>query len=153
MPLVRFGAHRTLDGAAKTAFSGEYAYQFAIDLTAVPGLVDALNSLTLGFDESFAVESRGEFNLRRYETHIQAHIQDFPMSLTEIPPVTENARKDLIWRFIAVVFLAHGSIVDVWQEGQDIMVIKHEANTEGQGVLGELEAAGGIEGSGGGTEA
>ena len=125
-----------------------------VDLAGVPGLVDTLNSLTAGLDNSFAMESRDEFDLKRYETHIQAHIQDFPVSLGEIPPLSkESGRKDLIWRFIAVIFLDYAGIVDVWQEGQDIMVIKHETNRKGQDVPGELEEADGVEGSVGGTEA
>ena len=125
----------------------------AVDLTTVPGLLDALNSLTSGLDTALAVESRDEFDLKRYETHIQDHIQDFPMNLSEIPPLSENLRKDLIWRFIAVIFLAHASIVDVVQNRQDILVIKHETNRERQDVFGELEEADGVEGSLGGIEA
>ena len=100
-----------------------------IDFAGVPGLVDALNNLTAGLDAAFTAESRDEFDLKRYEKHIQAHIQDFPLSLDEIPPLSkESARKDLIWRFIAVVFLDHADAIDIWQEGQDIMVTKHEIN-------------------------
>ena len=29
-------------------------------------------------------------------------------------------RKDFIWRFIAVIFLAHAGTIDIWQEGQAI---------------------------------
>jgi len=125
-----------------------------VDLGAVPGLLDALNNLTEGLDNSFALESRDEFDLKRYEKHIQAHIQDFPLSLEEIPPLSkESGRKDRIWRFIAVIFLAHACAVDIWQEGQDIMVIRHEANREGQDILGEFEEADGVEGFVGGVEA
>jgi len=125
----------------------------AVDLSAVPGLLDALNSLTSGLEPAFVAESRGEFDLNRYESHIQAYIQDFPISLTEIPPLSENLRKDLIWRFIAVIFLAHTGIVDVIQNRQDILVKKHETNREGQDVFGELEDADGVERSVGGIEA
>jgi len=126
----------------------------AVDLAGVPGLVDALNSLTAGLDTAFAIEPRDEFDLKRYEKHIQAHIQDFPLSLEEIPPLSrESGRKDLIWRFIAAVFLDHARIVDIWQEREDIMVIKHEANRKGQDVLGELEDPDGIERPVGGIEA
>ena len=124
-----------------------------VDLAAVPGLLDALNSLTAGLDITFATGSRDEFDLKRYETHIKAHIRDFPTGLTDIPPLSENLRKDLIWRFIAVIFLAHAGIIDIQQKGQEIMVIKHEANRERQDVLGEPEEADGIEGSMGGVEA
>jgi len=123
------------------------------DLDSVPGLLDALNKLTVGANEHFAIESRDQFDLRRYESHIQVHIQDFPLSLGEIPPLTENARKDLIWRFIVVIFLAHAGTIDIWQEGQAIMVIKHEANRERQDIPGELEDPDGVEGSLGRVEA
>jgi len=125
----------------------------AVDLTAVPDLLDAINGLTSGLDSAFMAESRGEFDLNRYEKHIEAHMQDFPVSLRDIPPLSENLRKDLIWRFIAVIFMDHAGIIDIWQEGQDIMVIRHEANREGQDILGELEEADGIEGSMGRVEA
>ncbi|MFC1604703.1 hypothetical protein ACFL5F_06710 [Planctomycetota bacterium] len=125
----------------------------AVDLTSSLGLLDALNNLTTGMDADLEIESRDEFDLKRYETHIKAHIQNFPLSLGEIPPLSrESARKDLIWRFIAVIFLAHAGIVDIWQDGQDIMVIKHETNRKRCDVPGELEEADGIERSLGGVE-
>jgi hypothetical protein len=80
-------------------------------------------------------------------------LQKFPLSLEQIPPLIENARKDLIWRFIAAIFLAHAGIIDIWQDGQDIMVMKHEVNRKGQDVLGELEKSDGIERPVGGIEA
>ena len=124
----------------------------SVDLKSMPGLVDALNGLTAGLDTTYATESREQFDLKRYETHIEAHIQRFPVNLLDIPSLSEDARKDLIWRFIAVIFLAHTGIVDIWQDEQDIMVIKHEADTEGRGVLGEFEKADRIKGPLGGVE-
>ena len=60
-------------------------------------------SLTAGLDTAFVIESRDEFDLKRYETHVQAHIQDFPVCLDEIPPLSkESSRKDRIWRFAAL---------------------------------------------------
>ena len=41
--------------------------------------------------------------------------------------------------------MAHAGIIDIWQDGQDIMAIKHETNRKGQDVPGELEEADGIE--------
>ena len=117
----------------------------AVDLNGMSGLVEALNSLTAGLDTGFTVQTHDEFDLGRYERHIQAHIEDFPVNLLDIPPLSENGRKDVIWRFIAVIFLAHTGIIDIWQDGRDIMVIKHETDTEGQGVFGELEEADRIE--------
>ena len=123
------------------------------DLNDMPGLVEALNGLTADLDTGFTVQTHDEFDLGRYERHIQAHIEDFPVNLLDIPPLSENARKDVIWRFIAVIFLAHTGIVYVWQDDNDIMVIKHETDTEGQGVFGEFEESGQLERSLGRIEA
>ena len=125
----------------------------AAELSSVPGLVDALNSLTLGADQAVQWEAESTFDLKHYQSHIQAHIRDFPGSLDDIPPLAEDARKDRIWRFVAVIFLAHFGLADVWQEGEAIMVMKHETYGEGQDVPGDLEAADGFEGSLGGIEA
>jgi len=116
------------------------------DLRAVPGLIDALNGLSAGLPEGLVVECREGFDLHLYETHIQAHVADLPVSLTAIPPLGAEPKKDLIWRFIAVIFLAHAGLVDIWQEGQDIMVIKHEIDREGCDISGESEAVGELEG-------
>lgn len=116
------------------------------DLGSVPGLVDALNVLTARIDKSVAVEGRDESNLKAYERHISDHIRNFPASLTVMAPLNEDAKKDLIWRFIAVIFLAHAGVVDVWQDGRDIMVKRHEANGERQDILGESEGTDRVEG-------
>jgi len=118
----------------------------AVNFNDVPDLVDALNKLTAGMDTALEIEPNSKFDLKRYQSHIKAHIQDFAISLLDIPPLSESGRKDLIWRFIAVIFLAHTGIVNIWQDGRDIMVIKHETNAEGQGVFGELEETDRIEG-------
>ncbi|MFH1716935.1 MAG: hypothetical protein ABIF19_06255 [Planctomycetota bacterium] len=101
----------------------------AVDLTTVPGLLDAPNGLTAGLDVAFAAASRDEFDLKHYEMHIKAHIRDFAISLLDIPPLSENLKKDLLWRFIAVIFLAHAGIIDVRQQQEEILVIKREIDS------------------------
>ncbi len=123
-----------------------------VDFKAVPDLVAALNSLTTGPQAEFTIESRDEFDLNRFQGHIQAHIGDFPVNLLDIPPLSENERKDVIWRFIAVIFLAHGGVVDIWQDGRDIMVKKH-VDTKRCDIPDEIEGAGGYEESVGRIEA
>jgi len=126
--------------------SEDLPLQYA-DLRSVPGLLEALNGLATGLDNSLALECRDQFDLNRYESHVQAHLRDYPVSLAQIPSLGENRRKDLIWRFIAVIFLAHTGVIDVWQDGREIMVMRHEVNGERQGILGESEAVDGVEGS------
>jgi len=124
----------------------------AVDFNAVPDLIDALNSLTAGTDTNFAITSREEFNLKRYESHIQAHIADYPINLLDIPPLSENGRKDVIWRFVAVIFLAHTGIVDIQQEDSNIMVIKH-VDRKRCDIFDEIEGTDGFEKPLGGIEA
>jgi hypothetical protein len=116
------------------------------DLSGVPGLLEALNAMTAGLDDGLALEYRTQFDLNRYESHILAHLQDYPVSLVQISPLRDGTRKDLIWRFIAVIFLAHAGIVDIWQDGHEIMVRKHEANRKGCNISGESEAADRVKG-------
>ena len=117
----------------------------AVDLDSVPGLVAALNSLSQGIDEQMLVELKGKFDLDRYQEHIKAHIEDLPIDLRGIPAIIEDARKDLIWRFIAVIFLEHEGEVEIRQEGQIIWVSKY-ADRQGQDVSGDIEEVNGIEG-------
>ena len=123
------------------------------ELSSVPGLTDALNSLVIGATGDVPWKPDEGFDLERYESHIKAHIQDFPICLDDLPPLAENTRKDRIWRFIAIIFLAHFGLIDVWQDGQEIMVMKHEANREGQDIPGNTEEADGVEGPLGGAQA
>lgn len=125
----------------------------AADLEMIPGLVDALNGLTADVTNVLPWLPQDGFDLNRYQNHIKAHIQDFPVCMEEIPPLIENSRKDRIWRFIAIIFMAHFGLIKIWQDGQEIMVMKHEANGKGQDISGDIEGVDGLERSLGGIEA
>ena len=116
-----------------------------INLSSVPGLEDALNNLTSQIAETPTWIPGESFDLKRYQGHIEAHIEDIPKLFGEIPPLSENPRKDLIWRFIAIIFLAHAGIVKIWQDGQTIMVIKNGTDTEGYGIHEDIAAVDGLE--------
>ena len=122
------------------------------DLDSVPGLMETLNSLTGGLDENLQLEEKAGFDLNQYQAHIKDHINSDPINFHEIPPLIEDIRLDLIWRFIAIIFMEHFRILDICQDGQDIWVMKHETNREGQDLPGELEDSDGIQGSLGGVE-
>jgi len=115
-----------LAGARSPDLAVEHA-----DLADVPGLLEALDGLTADLVEPLRLECRERFDLSRYESHVRAHMREYPLSLAKIPPLMEDMRRDLIWRFIALIFLAHAHVVDVWQDGQDVMVIGHEVDREG----------------------
>lgn len=125
----------------------------AADLGSVPGLLTALDALTAMHDTTLAHDSRRRFDLARYQSHVEANLRACPISMADIPPLSEDVRMDRIGRFIAIIFLAHAGLIDIWQAGPDIMVMKREADREGQELSGDPPKADGIEGPLGGAEA
>ena len=117
----------------------------SIDLDSIPGLITALNSLTQGVDEKLLIELKGKFDLDRYQNHIKAHLREFPVDLKGIPALIENTRKDLIWRFIAAIFLEHEKKINIQQTNQTIW-LNHYVNRQGQDFFGETEDIDGVEG-------
>jgi len=117
-----------------------------IALESVPGLLEALNGLTIATSEAFQFEPRSRFDLTAYQRHIEAHIGTIPLAFDEIPALRSDDRLDRVWRFIAVIFLAHEGRVEVVQEGEEIMVMQRETDREGCEVPGDLEEADGVEG-------
>lgn len=117
------------------------------NFSSMADLLIAIDGLTKGITPEIVIPQKDEFDLNRYESHIQAHIGGVAVNLRDMPPLHENKRKDLIWRFIAVIFLAHAGIVDIEQDGLDIMVMKNETYGKRQRVHGEIEEADGFEGS------
>lgn len=117
----------------------------SIDLDSIPGLVAALNSLSQGIDEKLLIELKGKFDLDRYQSHIMAHLQDYPIDLRGIPTLIENARKDLIWRFIAAIFLEHEKQIEIQQNNQTIW-LSHYVNRQRQDFPDAIEETDGFEG-------
>lgn len=124
----------------------------AIDMSSVPGLVEALNSLTGDLEISVPLALKGQFDLNRYQMHIKSCLETGPRTLQQIPPLTENLRLDLIWRFIAMIFLDHAGSVTVRQQDQTIWVMKYD-DREGQDISRGIEEADGFEGHSGRAQA
>jgi hypothetical protein len=110
----------------------------ALDLNSVPGLVDALNGLTAGLDACVALELKDKFDLSRYQKHIRLHSETEPIDLREIPPLAEDQRLDLIWKFIAAIFLDHARLVYIYQQDETIWVMKFD-NRKRQRISDEIE--------------
>ena len=118
-----------------------------IDLNGIAGLREALDGLAGALGEYLPYHPPEGFDLKRYQSHLQAHIGQIPASFDAIPALEKGGRKDRVWRFIAVVFLAHMGLIELWQDGPTIMVMQRETDREGQEVPGDAEAAHGIQGS------
>ena len=114
-------------------------------LAAVPGLSEALDGLVSAPElMAWLPLMREGFDLNRYQAHLQAHIRPFEVCFDDLPPLEDNARMDRIWRFVALVFMAHAGDIDLRQEGRTIWVMQRGTDRERQGVSGEVEAIDGI---------
>ena len=100
------------------------------DLGQIPGLLEALNRLTMDLPVSDWPQPRREFDLARYEAHLQAHVGPIAVAFDRLPPLTEDSRQDRIWRFVALLFMDQARAVDLWQEGPIILVKQHDPDTE-----------------------
>ena len=111
----------------------------------VPGLLEALNGLVR--DPALAamvpVAAKG-FDLKRYEGHVQAHIDNAETAFDDIPALEDNQRLDRIWRFITLIFMAHAGAVELRQDGADITVIRCGTDRKRPNILNEIEVPDGI---------
>ena len=108
----------------------------AIDLKSVPGLTAALDALTGGLEQIMQGESRGSFDLGRYQEHVSSCLKSGPAELRQMPPLIEDRKLDLIWRFIAVLFLEQAGLVCTRQQDLAIWVMRVD-DGEGQDLSGE----------------
>lgn len=115
----------------------------AADLNSVPGLVEALAHLTGEFQVPVPPELKGQFDLAHYQRHVVSYLEVGPCTLRQIPPLTDDLRLDLVWRFIAVIFLDYAGAVRIRQQGQTIWAIKHD-DRERQDLPGEAQETDGI---------
>jgi len=113
----------------------------AADFSSVPDLAGALDKLRVDLAEFAPWVLKDGFDLKRCEKHIEAHLGDFPIALDDLPAIGEDLRKSRIWLFIAVVFMAHASLIDIWQDGQTIMLMRHQARREEHRGPGDAEDA------------
>lgn len=103
-----------------------------MDLTALPGLVETLNKLTAIPELTAWAPLLHGFDLERYEAHLLAHMGTHEQAFDDLPPLDDNHRLDRIWRFIAIIFMAHTGRIRIRQHGPNIMVVKtHETDTKG----------------------
>lgn len=103
-----------------------------MDLASVPGLLQALNDLTAIPELAAWAPLIQGFDLERYEAHLQAHIGKNERRFDDLPPLEDNPRLDRIWRFIAIIFMAHAGRLRIRQQGPNILVVKPDG-TDAEG--------------------
>ncbi len=124
--------------------SGNLLIDRPIELDAVPGLTEALNglvSLPVPVEVLRAFMGRSDFDLDGYQRHVIVHLGLFRTDFGAIPALIDDERKDRIFRFIAVIFLAHTRQIELWQEGDRVWMRRYETDEQRQGIRGRTEEA------------
>jgi hypothetical protein len=124
--------------------SGPLMLDEPVRLEAVPGLEEALNGLVnspIPVELLRAFLRGGDFDLDGYQRHVLSHLGLVATDFEAIPGLIDDRRKDRIFRFIAMVFVASAGKVEIWQEGEQIRVRKRETYEQGQGVPGRVAEA------------
>jgi len=78
--------------------------------------------------------------LHRYETHVWTHIGPIEVCFDQIPRLEKDVRKDRIWRFVAIIFMAHAGLIEICQQGETLWLSQtgtdrssaEEASMEGE---------------------
>ena len=99
-----------------------------VDLQSMPDLLDALNKLTQGEDIPLKLDLKIPFDLHLYQEHILKHLDSDPINFLNIPPCSQEKRLDVIWRFVALIFLTHAGRIEIKQEGESIWVKQTETH-------------------------
>lgn len=97
----------------------------------IPGLSEALDSLSrmpISVQEFVAEDS---FDMGAYRRCVLEYLDGAGVMFSTLPTIASNRRRDRARRFITLVFMEHEREVALTQYGNDILVEKHEADSEG----------------------
>ena len=100
-----------------------------IDLDAVDGLADAIDELTLIPELSGYLPLCKGFDLQRYQKHLEAIVGADEVCFDDISPLEEDRRLDRIWRFVAVIFMAHLGTMQL-DQADGVIHIKRKNETD-----------------------
>ena len=99
-------------------------------LESIPGLAEALNAF-IGTEiaGACAYAPKSGFRMGDYRNHILSILGVGSRLFSDITPLTDDCRRDKIWRFITLIFMAQDREVELTQYGRDILVgrVSHEA--------------------------
>ena len=102
-------------------------------LEAIPGLMEDLEhfiSPEACDAAGFPLQGLEFFDYQAYRNHIISGLGWSPVLFTEISALKENYRKDKVWRFMALLFMAQNREIDMLQHGRDIQIqrLNHETD-------------------------
>jgi hypothetical protein len=92
-------------------------------LEAIPGLNDALNDfIRAEWLRNYEFASKAGFRMDDYRDHILSVLGLGSRLFSDITPMIDDSRRDRIWRFVTLTFMAQDRVVELTQYGTDILV-------------------------------
>jgi hypothetical protein len=97
----------------------------ALWLEPIPGLAEALNSfIETEMADGCAYVPKSGFRMGDYRNHILSVLGVGSRLFSDIAPLIDDFRRDKIWRFVTLIFMAQDQEVELTQYGKDILVGK-----------------------------
>jgi hypothetical protein len=92
-------------------------------LESIPGLAEALNRF-IGTEMTgyYAYVPKAGFRMANYRNHILSILGVGSRLFSDIAPLTDDCRRDKVWRFVTLIFMAHDREVELTQYGAEILV-------------------------------
>ena len=99
-------------------------------LESIPGLETALDEFVGAVADMAPADFLifGTFHMADYRNHILSDLAECRL-FSRITPLCPDPRRDRARRFTTLVFMQHDQEIDLIQHGNDLWVIRHEANT------------------------
>ena len=113
--------------------SGELLASDVPELDSIPGLADTLDSLSrsaFSFGETGCWDD-DPFVMDAYREVIWRGVCEDAVLFSQLPALNGDPRRDRARRFMTLVFMEQEREVDLAQYGNDVLVMRHEADAEG----------------------
>ncbi len=94
-------------------------------LESIPGLIQDLDDFIKEGALKvchFPFDAQPDFRMDDYHNHIMSALGWDSMLFTDITPLTDDDRRDRVWRFITLIFMQNDHEVELTQDGTDIWV-------------------------------
>jgi len=91
-------------------------------IEAIPGLHEALNDFIREGQGQYEFSPKAGFRMEDYRDHILSVLGLGSRLFSDIAPMIDDSRRDRIWRFVTLTFMAQDRVVELTQYGADILV-------------------------------
>ena len=106
------------------------------NLEAIPGLLKDLDDMIQlnGDHGSFStLDLNSDFDMASYRQHIMSVLGMYTLRFSDISPLTGDYRRDMVRRFITLVFMDNDQEIDIQQYGNDLLIQRRNNETYAEG--------------------